>query len=108
MADKLPYRTRRAVLTRDQEQCQKCRRTQGLHVHHITARVDGGADTPDNLITLCATCHAEWHMAESAYHLAFDAWLQLPTYDLLVAVYRGLPADLRQATDITWSVRRYG
>ena len=31
------------------------------HYHHITQRKDGGADTMDNLVGLCKTCHKKVH-----------------------------------------------
>lgn len=32
-----------------------------LNVHHIISRADGGADTLDNLITLCERHHQDLH-----------------------------------------------
>jgi hypothetical protein len=48
------------VLKRDKSTCQVCGLVKGskLHVHHILKRVDGGPDTPDNLILVCPKCHA--------------------------------------------------
>lgn len=43
----------------DSHLCQWCKGTskdRRLHVHHIESRKTGG-DSPDNLITLCETCH---------------------------------------------------
>ena len=59
----IPPRTRREVLARDQHRCQApyCGRTQFLEVHHILPRQAGGANKPDNLITLCGACHRFWH-----------------------------------------------
>lgn len=59
---------RREVLKRDEYTCQDCGAVVGTHsnphvknaeVHHKTPRAEDGADTPENLITLCADCHAE-------------------------------------------------
>lgn len=30
-----------------------------LHLHHVIRRSQGGPDTPENLVTLCAVCH-DW------------------------------------------------
>ena len=37
--------------------CQACRIEEAKEVHHIIARIDGGTDTPKNLIDLCWLCH---------------------------------------------------
>ena len=52
------------VRERDNCTCQYCHgksKDKRLEVHHLIHRADGGSDTPDNLITLCATCHARYH-----------------------------------------------
>jgi len=51
------HNIRRQILDRDKHRCQVCGRADQLHVHHIIPALDGGLDTPDNLITLCARCH---------------------------------------------------
>jgi hypothetical protein len=45
-----------------------------LVVHHVTALADGGADDPENCITLCGGCHAEWHAIEGP-QADFDGFL---------------------------------
>jgi RRXRR protein/HNH endonuclease len=53
------WNTREYVLARDGHQCQWCKGTAKdpvLNVHHIESRKTGG-NSPDNLITLCETCH---------------------------------------------------
>ncbi len=59
----IPPRVRREVLARDKHQCQApgCGRTRFLEVHHIVVRQKGGANHPENLVTLCASCHRLWH-----------------------------------------------
>lgn len=57
------------VLFRDGYTCQKCsgkKKDEKLHVHHIVFRSIGGTDSPDNLITLCETCHNELHASKDA------------------------------------------
>ncbi|MBQ1741259.1 MAG: HNH endonuclease [Erysipelotrichaceae bacterium] len=57
------YNTREYVLFRDNHECQCCHgksRDKILNVHHIESRKTGG-DAPDNLITLCETCHTGYH-----------------------------------------------
>ena len=57
------WNTREYVLFRDNHQCQHCHGRSGdkvLNVHHLESRKTGG-DSPDNLITLCETCHKAYH-----------------------------------------------
>jgi hypothetical protein len=59
----IPPRIRREVLARDQHRYQGpgCGRTRFLEVHHIEPRNTGGANRPENLVTLCGSCHRLWH-----------------------------------------------
>ncbi len=53
------WNVREYVLARDSHLCQRClgkSKDPILNVHHIESRKTGG-DRPDNLITLCETCH---------------------------------------------------
>jgi hypothetical protein len=57
------WNTREYVLWRDEHRCQRCEgrsRDPILNVHHIESRKTGG-DSPDNLVTLCETCHMDLH-----------------------------------------------
>lgn len=49
------------VLDRDGERCVSCGADDELAVHHIVPRNQGGANEPDNLATLCKTCHHYAH-----------------------------------------------
>lgn len=54
---------REYVLFRDGHKCQCCKGKSGdtiLNVHHIESRMTGG-NAPNNLITLCRTCHQGFH-----------------------------------------------
>ena len=54
---------REYVLFRDGHQCQCCKGRSGdpiLNVHHIESRMTGG-NAPNNLITLCKSCHQGYH-----------------------------------------------
>ena len=56
------WNVREFVLYRDQHCCQWClgkSKDKILNVHHIISRKTGG-DRPDNLITLCKTCHRSY------------------------------------------------
>ncbi len=52
---------RQQVLRRDGWRCQSCGTMSNLEVHHREFRSHSGADTEENLITLCGACHAGVH-----------------------------------------------
>lgn len=57
------WNVREYVLARDGHKCQHCRgksKDSILNIHHIESRKTGG-NSPSNLITLCETCHKEFH-----------------------------------------------
>jgi 5-methylcytosine-specific restriction endonuclease McrA len=57
------WNVREFVLWRDNHTCQCCKgktKDKILNVHHIESRKIGG-DAPNNLITLCETCHTGYH-----------------------------------------------
>ena len=57
------WNTREYVLFRDGHTCQHCHgksKDKILNVHHIESRLTGG-NAPNNLITLCETCHRAYH-----------------------------------------------
>ena len=57
------WNVREYVLIRDGHICQCCKgksKDKILNVHHIESRKTGG-DAPNNLITLCETCHKGYH-----------------------------------------------
>ena len=57
------WNVREQVLFRDGHTCQCCKgksKDKILNVHHIESRKTGG-DAPNNLITLCETCHTNYH-----------------------------------------------
>ena len=57
------WNVREYVLYRDKHKCQNCKgksKDPVLNVHHLESRQTGG-DRPDNLITLCKTCHKLYH-----------------------------------------------
>ena len=57
------WNVREYVLFRDGHKCQCCKgksKDNVLNVHHIESRKTGG-DAPNNLITLCETCHTKYH-----------------------------------------------
>lgn len=60
------FNLREYILFRDNHTCQNCKgksKNKVLNVHHIESRKTGG-NSPDNLITLCKTCHDKYHKGE--------------------------------------------
>lgn len=56
--------TKMMIRNRDNYTCQYCknkRKDSNLDVHHIIFRSNGGSNEPENLITLCRTCHKDLH-----------------------------------------------
>jgi len=61
------WNIREYVLSRDNYTCQCCKgksKDKILNVHHIESRQIGG-NAPNNLITLCKTCHNGYHSGET-------------------------------------------
>ena len=52
---------RKQVLRRDGWRCQSCGTMSNLEVHHMEFRSHSGADSEENLITLCVNCHGRAH-----------------------------------------------
>ena len=60
------YNVREFVLFRDGYKCRCCKgksHDMVLNVHHIESRKTGG-NAPNNLVTLCRTCHEKYHRGE--------------------------------------------
>lgn len=60
------WNIREYVLARDGHKCQHCKGKSGdkiLNVHHLESRKTGG-NAPNNLITLCETCHKAYHRGD--------------------------------------------
>lgn len=61
------WNMREYILYRDNHTCQHCKGKSNdviLQVHHIIPRKEGGSDRPDNLLTLCKTCHENHHKSK--------------------------------------------
>lgn len=57
-SNRLDENLRKAAIIRDSYKCQECGKSNcKLEVHHIRARQYNGANTINNLITLCSKCH---------------------------------------------------
>lgn len=53
-----------ALVSARKPYCQYCGKVGGCQVHHIITKGAGGHDTPDNLISLCISCHAKCHSGQ--------------------------------------------
>lgn len=94
------WNTREYVLFRDNHTCQCCNGKSKdciLNVHHIESRKTGG-NTPDNLITLCKSCHNGYHAgkiefkairrSKSLRDAAFMGIMRWEVYNKLKDLYR--------------------
>ena len=60
------WNVREYVLARDGHKCQHCdgkSKDPVLNVHHLESRKTGG-NAPNNLVTLCETCHKNYHQGD--------------------------------------------
>ena len=92
------WNVREYVLFRDGHTCQHCQGKSGnkvLNVHHIESRKTGG-DAPNNLITLCETCHSAYHAGKiklkqkrghSFKEAAFMGIMRWTLFDRLKEIY---------------------
>lgn len=103
------WNVREYVLFRDGHECQCCHgksKDPVLNVHHIESRQIGG-DAPNNLITLCETCHKGYHkgtvILPKAIHrgmrfkdAAFMGIMRWAFYNRLKELYaaKGIPVTL--------------
>ena len=58
------YNVKAFILSRDKYICQYCKnktKDSRLEVHHVVPTSKGGSNRPNNLITLCKTCHDDLH-----------------------------------------------
>ena len=101
------WNVREYVLFRDGHTCQCCKgksKDKILNVHHIESRQTGG-DAPNNLITLCETCHKGYHKGlvklpkkikrgMSFKDAAFMGIMRWAFYDRLKEIYLPLGIDV--------------
>ena len=92
------WNVREYVLFRDNHECQCCHgksKDNVLNVHHLESRKIGG-NAPNNLITLCETCHKAYHKGEvelkrkrgkSYRDAAFMGIMRKTLFDRLCALY---------------------
>lgn len=91
----VPSKLRQEILERDGQRCVKCNRSTDLDVHHVHAVGDGGTDEPENLVTLCKTCHLEWHVFERVCTIPFQEWVTYPpVHQLIIALRAPIPEGI--------------
>lgn len=95
------WNVREYVLYRDNHECQHCHgksKDKVLNVHHIVTRKTGG-NSPNNLITLCETCHHKYHNGEitlktfklkSLKDAAFMSTMRWYLYNILKDRYKNI------------------
>ncbi len=62
----IPKKMVKFIFKRDDYTCQKCfqqqpREQHSLQLHHVKYKSQGGKESPDNLTTLCWSCHRLEH-----------------------------------------------
>ena len=58
------WNLREYILHRDNYTCQHChgkKKDKILQIHHINGKKEGATDKPEELLTVCKTCHEEHH-----------------------------------------------
>lgn len=70
MAQRLSAAQRKSILERDEYTCRCCGKvgtddciSRGMEVHHIMPCHFGGTNEPDNLTTLCPSCHLQYDLS---------------------------------------------
>lgn len=92
------WNVREYVLFRDGHTCQHCKgksKDKVLNIHHIESRKTGG-NAPNNLITLCETCHKAYHKGKIELNVkrgssfrdsSFMGIMRWTVYNRLKAIY---------------------
>lgn len=104
------WNVREYVLFRDGHQCQCCygkSKDKVLNVHHVQSRKTGN-NSPDNLITLCETCHKAYHAGKVELNLkrSFHSLRDAAAMNIMRwAVYNRLKAELTVPVRITYGYK---
>ena len=104
------WNTREYILFRDNHQCQHCHGKSGdkvLNVHHLESRKTGG-DSPDNLVTLCESCHKAYHRGEIELKLkrSFQSLRNAAAMNIMRwSVYNRLKAELDVPVNLTYGYK---
>ena len=112
------YNVRQYVLKRDNYTCQCCgahttaKKSVKLHVHHLESRKTGG-NAPNNLITLCTTCHENLHKGKVTFDgkkrgkpLRDAAFMGIMRKTLLARLHEELPIPVQGTYGYITKMRR--
>lgn len=66
---KIPDFIKEKVRKRDKNKCVKCQSPNKLHFHHKEHFAKGGLHVEENIVLLCASCHADVHKDDQSYWL---------------------------------------
>lgn len=92
---------REYVLWRDRHTCQACHgksKDPRLRPHHIVPRIEGGSDRPENLITLCETCHWKHHNVKQLKLKAPKSFRAPTQFNIIKAYVMRETEDLNRST----------
>ncbi len=103
------WNVREYVLYRDGHRCRCCHgksKDNILNVHHIESRKTGG-DSPDNLVTLCETCHKAYHAGKIRLKLKRSPSLRDAAAMNVMrwAVYNRLKAEFAVPVQLTYGYK---
>ena len=99
MSARIDNQTRKRVYARDGYRCALCDSTRYLQIHHVVPRGKGGPrDNEQNLVTLCADCHALAHGTNLRDFVDFDN----PEQHVNQAIIEYM-ADLYACQGIVWN-----
>jgi len=104
MADKTPNLTeaeKKAIKKRDNNKCLKCGRSKTLVIHHIVERYLNGPNDPENLATLCSSCHQEWHGLHEVDKISFEEWLTFPSSTIMINCLKMAKENLKNEEEFT-------
>lgn len=89
--------TKAYVLSRDSYKCASSPKHDGeLHAHHIRFRSNGGTDSPDNLITLCMSCHDKLHSSKNAQEKSLELRKKKQNHTASATIVSTISAILRR------------
>jgi ATP-dependent DNA helicase RecQ len=92
----LPSNIRHEILERDSFKCRECGSTENLEVHHIFPKQFKVDHAPQNLITLCRTCHATKTPETQASFFSKIILLFKQQTDKILRLFNALPDERYQ------------
>ena len=93
MTANISNQLRKAVYRRDHYRCVLCDSSDGIQIHHVIPRGEGGASTMQNLVTLCWRDHAFIH--EGKRWSIGDDWTSLDAAQMCLEYLADMYTDDR-------------